>query len=282
MRNSTLIILSLLAVIANCAYRSSPRPDIFLNETHYPGFVKLNDKSDIFYWLFESRHNPSTAPLVIWLTGGPGCSSELALFTENGPYWIQDDLNLTRNEHSWNNNSNLLFVDQPVGTGFSKSALKDYTYTEKQIAGDFYLFLENFLTQFPQFIERPIFITGESYAGHYIPAIAAFILKQKNPSINLKGLGIGNGWVDPYYQYPQYAEFTYENNLISRFTYLGLQLAYKACQASILTKIWILSTYLCQIPEIAIIGFPLLPRFNVYDIRKKCTNPPLCYDLSPV
>jgi cathepsin A (carboxypeptidase C) len=76
----------------------------------------------MFYWLFKSRGNPDTDPLVLWLTGGPGCASEVALFYENGPYTINPDLSLKSNPFSWNNVSNLLFVDQPIGTGFSKSA----------------------------------------------------------------------------------------------------------------------------------------------------------------
>ena len=79
------------------------------------------------------------------------------------------------------------------------------------VANYFYKFLTGFLDIHPEFKTRPIFITGESYAGHYIPAIGAHIIEQKNPQINLVGLAIGNGWVDPYLQYPEYAHFAYEN-----------------------------------------------------------------------
>jgi cathepsin A (carboxypeptidase C) len=95
----------------------------------------------MFYWLFSSRNDISTDPLVIWLTGGPGCSSEVAIFAENGPFSVKDDLTLLRNEHSWNNNANMLYVDQPLGTGYSKGKLIDYARSEATIAKDFLLFL---------------------------------------------------------------------------------------------------------------------------------------------
>jgi cathepsin A (carboxypeptidase C) len=107
------IKLFILAVLLVSSYGIKPKndTDIFLGEDHYPGLVKLNDKDDMFYWLFKSRSNVETDPLVIWLTGGPGCSSVLALFTENGPFSVKDDLTLQGNDYSWNNNANLIFVD---------------------------------------------------------------------------------------------------------------------------------------------------------------------------
>jgi len=74
-------------------------------------------------WLFDSRATPQDDPLVVWLTGGPGCASEVALFYENGPYKFPEDVTkqapITSNEFAWNNSANLLYVDQPIGTGFS-------------------------------------------------------------------------------------------------------------------------------------------------------------------
>ena len=72
-------------------------------EDQVSGFIPINESDDIFYWLFKSRNSPESAPLVIWLTGGPGCASELAVFYENGPFTINDDLTLKKNPDSWNN-----------------------------------------------------------------------------------------------------------------------------------------------------------------------------------
>ena len=96
---------------------------IFEGENWKSGIIDLTeDDDDMFYILFNSRRNPQKDPLVMWLTGGPGCSSELALFYENGPFGFNEtDRSLIYNPYSWNNISNLLFVDNPVGTGFSNA-----------------------------------------------------------------------------------------------------------------------------------------------------------------
>eukprot|EP01016_Furgasonia_blochmanni_P004647 TRINITY_DN1179_c0_g1_i10.p2 TRINITY_DN1179_c0_g1~~TRINITY_DN1179_c0_g1_i10.p2 ORF type:complete len:459 (+),score=149.12 TRINITY_DN1179_c0_g1_i10:67-1443(+) len=275
------IALFLVLVASSYAAYQYNSSDIFLGEDHVPGFINIADGADLFYWLFRSRTRPESDPLVFWLTGGPGCSSVVALFSENGPFSVNaTDITLILNKYSWSNTSNIVFVDQPRQTGFSKGG--GYVINEGQIASDFYIFLTGFLDKHPEYKGREVFITGESYAGHYIPAISAYIVRQNNTNINFVGLAIGNGWVDPYTQYPQYAEFAFENNLLDKFTYTALQGAFKLCQILIATKLWPLAFYECNIAQSTILGNPQAPRFNVYDIRKKCDFPPLCYDFSPI
>lgn len=272
-----LILISLLLMHSECRTNST----IFVGEDQDSGILDLGNGDDMFYWLFRSRDSPDSDPLVIWLTGGPGCSSELALFYENGPYTINDDLSLSRNEHSWNTNANLLYVDQPVGTGFSHA--KDpthYARNEKMVAENFYRFLLKFFATFPELKGRALYITGESYAGHYIPAIADFIVRNPDEDMNLAGVAIGNGWVDPYDQYPAYADFARENNLISNLHYYVLKGAMKACRLLIKSGLWPIAFYECQLASTTVLGNPLAPNFNVYDIRKKCENPLLCYDFN--
>lgn len=274
---------SKLALLLVTLVLSVSSADIFLNEDHYPGFVNVTDKGDdLFYWLFKSRSDKANDPLVFWLTGGPGCSSVMAVFTENGPFQVGADLNLTRNEYSWNSEANMVFVDQPVGTGFSKGSVLDYATSEDVIASDFYTFLLGFLEKFPEYKGRRMMITGESYAGHYIPAIASYVYAQNNSDANLVGVAIGNGWVDPYLQYPAYNTFALENNLIGKTQYYLLEGAFAACQGLIDTGIWLAAMEECQLAMTTILGFPLAPRFNVYDIRKQCEHPPLCYDFTPI
>lgn len=98
--------------------------------TGLPGFDK-----NYFYWFFEARNAPATAPLVLWMTGGPGCSSEVALFGENGPCSVNAGGNDTiTNPYSWNTNANLLYIDQPTGTGFSYGTGHDSN--EKEVSTD--------------------------------------------------------------------------------------------------------------------------------------------------
>ena len=193
-------------------------------------FFKKPD--DLFYWWIESRGDPTTDPLVLWLTGGPGCSSEIALFYENGPWMFADDnKTLIKNEYSWNSHANLLYVDQPIGTGFSHAALPDLDVNEDEVAANMAEFMIGFLEKYPQFKGRDFYITGESYAGHYIPAVSYHFIFDVPDKLNItfKGLAIGNGLVDPYLQYPEYAVFAYENKLIGEAEYKILNATFKEC-----------------------------------------------------
>ena len=181
----------------------------------------------MFYMYFESRspETASTDPLVLWMTGGPGCSSELAVFYENGPFRIEDDLSLSENPFGWDVGHNVLFIDQPVGTGFSyTSDPSDDVTSEKQVADDVLDFLLEFLDQKPELLQNDLFVTGESYAGHYVPAVASRIVEhngnaaRKTAALNLKGIAIGNGLTDPGIQYGAYADYAASKNLIGPTT----------------------------------------------------------------
>ncbi|KAL4467104.1 hypothetical protein ABPG72_019314 [Tetrahymena utriculariae] len=165
---------------------------IFLNETFYPGLIKIKADSDMFYILFESRSNKSQDPLILWLNGGPGCSSLLGLFEELGPYKITQDNTLTSNPYSWNNKANVLFVDQPIGTGFSNIGTSDIPKTEEEIAKEIHDFILSFLQIYPKYVNRGFYIAGESYAGQYIPAIGSYIIKTGDLQIKFRGIAIGN------------------------------------------------------------------------------------------
>lgn len=122
-------------------------------------------------WFFSSRSDPSLDPVVLWLTGGPGCSSEVALFGENGPCKVSlDGQQTTINGASWNTRANLLYVDQPVGTGFSYGSAFDHD--EVGVADDMYSFLQAFFAAHPELKKNDFYIFGESYAGHYVPNVA--------------------------------------------------------------------------------------------------------------
>jgi len=98
----------------------------------------------------------------------------------------------------------------------------------------------------------------------------------------LVGSAIGNGLVDPYHQYPAYAEFAYENKLIGKASYEIVKAAMVVCQGLIKTGVWPVALEECQLGLTPIIGIPVAPAFNLYDIREKCSHPPLCYDFEPM
>ncbi|XP_076887211.1 serine carboxypeptidase 1-like [Bidens hawaiensis] len=179
-----------------------PRIPIF---NQYSGYVTIdpNHGKALFYYFAESTTQASTKPLVLWLNGGPGCSSlGGGAMMELGPYRVnKDGKTLSVNNYSWNKVANILFLESPAGVGFSYSnTSSDYKTGDIQTAKDSYTFLINWLERFPEYKTRDFYITGESYAGHYIPQLVELILQQnKNKNhtvVNLKGIAIGNAYVD--------------------------------------------------------------------------------------
>jgi len=257
----------------------------FAAEKEFFGFLNVNPQYgvNLFYWGFQSRNNPVTDPVVVWLTGGPGCSSSLALLFENGPYTVNDDMSLATNPHSWNNNATVIFVDQPGGTGYSYVVNPGgYVKNETQVADDMYSFFQQFFVQYPQFAKQPFFITGESYAGHYVTAIARRVQigNANTNAINLQGIAIGNGWVDPLVQYQSYAEYAHSNNLINRGVYDEAQRIYGRCKRDIDNNNWDTAFETCN--GIVDVVLKAAGNINPYDITKQCTVQPLCYNLTNI
>lgn len=248
------------------------------------------DNAEMFYFFFEARNNSDTAPLALWLTGGPGCSSELAVFVENGPYQLNDKGEVEEREFAWDVEANMIFVDSPLNVGFSYTEdPDDQVHTEPGVAADLLDFLQEFQKARPHLAERECYVTGESYAGHYVPAVAAHIYRTnqlKNPSqrINLKGIAIGNGLSDPGNQYGSYAPFAEAKGLISSTASQGIQLSWPFCKAGIsmcnagVPLTCSLALYMCQMSQFVPV-VALTDNVNIYDVRKKCVGQ-LCYDFS--
>lgn len=183
----------------------------------YSGYFTVNahHDSNLFFWFFPSQNNPENDPVLLWLQGGPGASGMFGMFVENGPFYTTDGVNLKRREWSWTRNHSVLYVDNPVGTGFSYTN-GGYAQNQTRVGKELYKFLQQFFTMFPDLQKNQFFITGESYAGKYGPAIAYAIMKN-NPSadlkINLQGISLGNPLVDPIHQF-KFGEYLYEVGLI--------------------------------------------------------------------
>ncbi|XP_054158425.1 lysosomal protective protein-like [Oppia nitens] len=159
----------------------------------YAGYLNITDGKHLFYWFVECETNPTDAPVVLWLQGGPGASSLFALFAENGPFRVDaTGKTLKLNPNSWNRVVNMLYIEAPVGTGFSYKDDKHYHNTDTTSAADNRLALVEFFKKYPNFKKTQFYIMGESYAGIYIPMLAQEILST-GTDINLKGIGIGNG-----------------------------------------------------------------------------------------
>ncbi|RAL08463.1 alpha/beta-hydrolase [Aspergillus homomorphus CBS 101889] len=182
----------------------------------FSGYLDVAEHEHIFFWFFEARNqDPKEAPLTVWINGGPGSSSMIGLFQENGPCGVDSNGSVYNNPYSWSNASNMLYIDQPVQTGFSYSIpvpayvdsgtsnvvslpstnCPDYaagqscgTYSYPNIsltanstdnaAPNFYRALQGFMGAFPQYSRQSFHFTTESYGGHYGPVFNEYIEQQ--------------------------------------------------------------------------------------------------------
>lgn len=141
---------------------------LLIPTNHHNGYIQLPHKKDahIFYMYFENRHNDPDAPLLFWTNGGPGSSSMFGIFQEHGPYKIKDDMTLCWNEYGWDTHYNMLYVDQPIGTGYSYSkSISDTVFDEASVAEDMIYFFYEFFQLYPELAFKDLFLTGESFAG---------------------------------------------------------------------------------------------------------------------
>ena len=185
----------------------------------YSGYLHIGDNMHMFFWFFEARNNPKTAPVATWLQGGPGCSSMVGLFQENGPcIFPNGSTSPVLNPYSFNNHANMLYIDQPIGVGFS--------YRENNVtstvaaAPNVWKLLQAFWAKFPQYQNRDFGIFSESYGGHYGPAFANYIQQQNSAisagkvqgeRLNLIALGINNGWFDAALQEKSLIDYSLNN-----------------------------------------------------------------------
>jgi len=191
----------------------------------YAGHVRvweptIQNRGSLFYWLVESQGDPENDPLLIWLNGGPGCSSMEGLLAENGPFWIHNDArHLYTNQWSWNRHANVLYIDQPVGTGLSVVVDNQFAQNQTEVDTMFATFLHNWFKMYPQYRDRDLWFSGESYAGHYIPYFAFGIKDGRGAfrgleDLKIRGLMIGNGWSHPLIQTQSWPEYGYNSGLI--------------------------------------------------------------------
>ena len=125
-----------------------------------------NPNASLYYWLWGAEDAADSDNLIIWLNGGPGCSSLNGFLQENGPIvYINEGDTPAPNPYSWLNAGNVVWLEQPVGTGFTtgKSTVQNEDDVGKQVAG----FLDNFYATFPELKGKKLYLTGESYAGSY-------------------------------------------------------------------------------------------------------------------
>ncbi|KAH9524444.1 hypothetical protein Btru_054589 [Bulinus truncatus] len=192
--------------------------------TSYAGFITVDQSlgNHLFFWFFPAANSFFAAPLVIWLNGGPGVSSMLGLFHENGPLKLKsndkNNIEYERRLNSWADHFSMLYIDNPVGVGYSYTEHEGYRSTQEGYAADLFEFINQFYVLFPEYLNRELYIGGQSYAGKYVPAFAYRIhqeIQANRSNIPLTGIYLGGPYFDPETQSPQLADLFYSSGYIS-------------------------------------------------------------------
>ncbi|XVF46804.1 hypothetical protein PTKIN_Ptkin03bG0057700 [Pterospermum kingtungense] len=167
------------------------------------GYVEVRPKAHMFWWLYTSPYRveqPSKPwPIILWLQGGPGASGTgIGNFQEVGPL----DTNLKPRDHTWLKKADLLFVDNPVGTGYSFVEDKELlAKTDNEAATDLTTLLMGLFNKNESLQKSPLFIVAESYGGKFAVTAGLLVLKAiKAGKLKLKlgGVALGNSWISPY------------------------------------------------------------------------------------
>lgn len=301
-------VITKMDIFPNHQMRSKDATGLGVDKVkQHVGYLDVDKNKHFFYWFFESRNDPKKDPIVLWLNGGPGCSSLTGLFFELGPSSIESDgKSIKYNPYSWNNNASVIFLDQPLNVGYSYGeGVSDTVAAGK----DVYAFLALFFKSFPEYADLDFHIAGESYAGHYIPVFAKEIIdhgsgksaehlpeafssmsvserKDKAPKINLKTILIGNGLTDPLIQYNEYANMAcgkggYEA-VLNPTQCEAMDASYPRCASMIQNCYNSGSAWSCVPASLycnnAMMGPYQKTGRNVYDIRSNCEDTSnLCY-----
>ncbi|THU73643.1 hypothetical protein C4D60_Mb04t25020 [Musa balbisiana] len=213
----TWLAVAELFVFLLAAVLSAPSPALSVSTvTHLPGFrgplpfhletgyVEVDEVNgaELFYYFIPSEGRPSEDPLLLWLNGGPRCSALSGLVFEVGPLkFVSAEYNgslpnMVYHPYSWTKVANMIFLDSPVGSGFSFSRrYEGYNANDMSWSEHVYKFLIKWFIDHPQFLSNPLYISGDSYGGKIVPVVAYLIsegTKVGNKQLNLKGYLIGN------------------------------------------------------------------------------------------
>lgn len=283
----------------------------------------LNGLYYVFYQASVEDADKQTAqdtnesiPVILWLSGGPGCSGVIALLFENGPCMFDDETrNVSINPYAWTSLAYVIYIDQPLGTGFSDDHLELMAaWTEGKATRDLELFLKLFFAGHPELIDNDFYVFGESFAGHYVPDLAAKLLDEgADPrwSRTLKGIGIGNGVVSSTAVADAFIPFattnSYGKDLLGQFkaeikaAHTTFSASMTECQRQLLLVADadhdLKGRASIQIPDDCVTAADDYERlrnwasmavtsqgWNVYDMRLPCRDDPLglCYRFSRV
>ncbi len=186
----------------------------------------------LFYWLVGQGADYRHRPTLLWSNGGPGASSMYGFFSENGPYTIGASGRLVQYAGSWSKSANYLVFDHPLGVGLSFPTDGRYAQNLRQGIGQLRMALGHVITR-DGLRQSPLFLAGESYGGTYVPVLARQILdanQRTHKRVNLRGIIIADGWVDPELQVSTTATYAVTHGLISDGQKVALDRVFAECR----------------------------------------------------
>eukprot|EP01080_Neovahlkampfia_damariscottae_P001490 gene1490-12107_t len=282
-----LIILLQILLVWSKTSKNQINPSDLPNYTgaafeSYNGYINFDTKTGtlihfnifqpdahLFYWFFPAKQNKENAPVVLWLNGGPGCASLIGMMLESGPFKftvVNNQIKINENPFGFNNHANILFFDNPTGAGFSYSNAPFRSVTAVDAAKDMAASLKIFFRElFPEYKNNEFYAFGESYGGKYVISLATEL--SKDPTINLKGIALGNSWVVPDIQQRVYSKMGYTTGLANYRNYIELNQVDEKCHRLILNN----SYHEAQNDQCTPLWLKLIGKaggFNAYDIRR--------------
>ena len=197
-------------------------PDYPFEKKMYSGYLNITEIKKLHYIYLESENDSDK--LFIWFNGGPFCSSLNGWSKGHGPFVIEGN-KFVKNPYSWNKLANMLYIESPAGAGFSilnSTKEEDFKTNDNITAKENLIGLIDFYNKFPSLKNKKLYISGESYAGIYIPMLAYEILNYNDKisddkdKINLKGIMIGNAYTDKKYEeYYAIVDYAFSHGLLS-------------------------------------------------------------------
>lgn len=174
----------------------------------FSGYLDVSDTKQTFYWFVMAREDALNKPVVLWTNGGPGCSGLIGFFTEQGPFRATEDMTVEPFDFAWNKEANILFIESPTGVGFSTSSEDaDFDAGDMSTATDNFELLKLFFDRYPGMQASDLYLSGESYGGHYVPTLALKLVGAREEgnttdsgykvATRLKGIIVGNPYTDP-------------------------------------------------------------------------------------
>ncbi|OCF45215.1 cathepsin A (carboxypeptidase C) [Kwoniella heveanensis CBS 569] len=272
----------------------------------FSGYLDVGYGKDLFFYFFESRSKPSEDPVIMWINGGPGCSSSLGMLMELGPCSVKDGPKTANdtdyNPYAWNDKANIFFLDEPIGVGFSHAEHGQKVATTEAAAKDVQAFVTIFFEAFKEYEGRAFHMAGESYGGRYLPVFASAVVdgnkalvKAGKTPINLQSVMIGNGVTDHFTTIESYFPFqcTLNGDLTEPVQSIGncvsmaenvpkcAKLSRKHCiESHDYTQCWMAVNYCEEVLESAFWSAGV----NPYDVSMPCSpeelGDSLCYPVT--